>query len=238
MMSDTNTLPPNTSRVPRNAMLIGGGVALAGLGLAAGLLFRSPAENSTPATAPVVAATAPAPNDGPAPDAAPAPAKEAKPAPHRATQAPARTAQGTHSAPSHELQTQPAAVCATCGVIEAVRPIEQKGQGTGIGAVGGAVVGGLLGNQMGGGKGKTAMTVLGAVGGGLAGNEVEKRARSETIYEVHVRMDDGSTRTFTQKTAPTPGTRVTVDGQTLHTVSGSSGSQPGMLRTSDQGSKT
>lgn len=37
----------------------------------------------------------------------------------------------------------------------------------------GAVAGGLLGNQIGGGKGKTLATVAGAVGGGYAGNRIE-----------------------------------------------------------------
>ena len=39
----------------------------------------------------------------------------------------------------------------------------------------GAVVGGLLGNQIGGGEGKTLATIAGAVGGGYVGNEIAKR---------------------------------------------------------------
>ena len=39
----------------------------------------------------------------------------------------------------------------------------------------GAVVGGLLGNQVGGGNGRTLATIAGAVGGGYIGNEVAKR---------------------------------------------------------------
>ena len=38
----------------------------------------------------------------------------------------------------------------------------------------GAVVGGLLGNQVGGGKGRTLATVAGAAGGGYAGHEIQK----------------------------------------------------------------
>jgi len=37
----------------------------------------------------------------------------------------------------------------------------------------GAIAGGLLGNQVGGGKGKTLATVAGAVGGGYAGNRIQ-----------------------------------------------------------------
>jgi uncharacterized protein YcfJ len=39
----------------------------------------------------------------------------------------------------------------------------------------GAVVGGLLGNQVGSGDGKTLATIAGAVGGGYVGNEIAKK---------------------------------------------------------------
>ncbi len=39
----------------------------------------------------------------------------------------------------------------------------------------GAVIGGLLGNQVGSGDGKTLATIAGAVGGGYLGNEIAKR---------------------------------------------------------------
>lgn len=50
--------------------------------------------------------------------------------------------------------------------------------GTGIGAV----AGGLLGHQVGGGKGKTLATVGGAVAGGYVGNRVQKHAQDEKTY--------------------------------------------------------
>lgn len=43
----------------------------------------------------------------------------------------------------------------------------------GIGA--GAVIGGLLGNQVGDGKGRTLATIAGAIGGGMIGNEIQNR---------------------------------------------------------------
>lgn len=92
--------------------------------------------------------------------------------------------------------------CAECGVIQSVREIDVKGEGSGVGVVGGAVVGGLLGNQVGGGDGKKVMTVVGAVGGAVAGNEIEKRVKTTKSYEVTVRLDDGSSRVFTETTAP------------------------------------
>lgn len=51
-------------------------------------------------------------------------------------------------------------------------PVSQNSP-LGIGV--GAVVGGLLGNQVGGGNGKTLATIAGAVGGGYVGNEIAKR---------------------------------------------------------------
>lgn len=91
--------------------------------------------------------------------------------------------------------------CPECGVVESVRQIEQRGEGTGLGAVGGAVVGGLLGHQVGGGRGKDAMTVVGAVGGAVAGNQIEKHVKSTTAYETTVRFTDGSSRVFASSTA-------------------------------------
>ena len=86
--------------------------------------------------------------------------------------------------------------------IESVREVETKGAGTGLGVVGGAVVGGLLGSQVGGGHGKDVMAVVGAVGGGFAGNEVEKRVKSTKSFSTTVRFDDGTSRVFNDATAP------------------------------------
>lgn len=93
--------------------------------------------------------------------------------------------------------------CSSCGVIESSRAVTTSGEGSGLGAAGGAVVGGLLGNQVGGGSGKKIATVVGAVGGAVAGNEVEKRVKTTTSYEVTVRMDDGSRRVVYEANAPT-----------------------------------
>ena len=110
------------------------------------------------------------------------------------------------------------ASCATCGVVESVRALEIRGEGSGAGAVAGGVVGGVVGNQFGHGSGRTAMTVLGAAGGALAGHEVEKAARSRTVHRVTVRMDDGSYRTFSQSVPARIGDRVRVaDGALVPT---------------------
>ena len=41
----------------------------------------------------------------------------------------------------------------------------------------GAVIGGLIGNQIGGGNGKKLATVAGIIGGGMIGNEIANRNR-------------------------------------------------------------
>lgn len=45
----------------------------------------------------------------------------------------------------------------------------------------GAVAGGLLGNQIGGGSGKTIATVAGAAAGGYAGNQVQKNMQEKDV---------------------------------------------------------
>lgn len=92
--------------------------------------------------------------------------------------------------------------CASCGTVEAIRTIEVRGAGTGLGAVAGGLTGAVVGKQLGRGNGNTAMTILGAAGGAFAGNEIEKNVKKHYSYRVTVRMDDGSFRTVSQSTAP------------------------------------
>jgi len=102
--------------------------------------------------------------------------------------------------------------CVLCGVVESVRIVQLPNHSTGLGALGGAVAGGVIGNQFGSGGGRTAMTLLGALGGGLAGNSVERNMNTQAVYKVRVRMENGYRRTFTYHSAPPyqPGDRVRV----------------------------
>ncbi len=204
------------------------------------------------APAQLQAAAAPLAQAAPAP--APTPAKVARPpapkpvvqqasgsahrqpAPAPVHQQPQVIAQAPAYSQPAPVQATRAAICVTCGTVQAVHEVKEKGQGSGIGAVGGAVVGGLLGNQVGGGNGKKVMTVIGAVGGGLAGHEVEKRVRSTVGYDVQVRMEDGSVRTIRSAEPVAVGTRVFVEGGELRVGGPGVGSvQPGTLRTSAPG---
>ena len=51
-----------------------------------------------------------------------------------------------------------------------------------VGSVLGAVAGGLLGHQVGGGTGKKLATVAGAVGGGYAGNKAQEHMQAGDTY--------------------------------------------------------
>jgi len=131
---------------------------------------------------------------------APAPAANLAPAP-----APAPAPVSHPKADSKPLQVAAADTpkwCGNCGNIESVRAIKQRAQGSGLGAAGGAVVGGLLGNQIGGGHGRQLATVAGAIGGAVVGNQVEGNMKATTSYEIRVRLDDGTLRTFHQSSQP------------------------------------
>jgi outer membrane lipoprotein SlyB len=92
--------------------------------------------------------------------------------------------------------------CGTCGNVESIRTVTTRAQGSGVGAAGGAILGGLLGNQLGGGHGRQLATVAGAVGGAVVGNQVEGNMKANHSYEIRVRLDDGTLRTFHQQSAP------------------------------------
>ncbi|AOJ31988.1 glycine zipper 2TM domain-containing protein [Burkholderia metallica] len=143
---------------------------------------------------------------------------EPKPAPRPA--APHRRHTTAPQPPQYAQQPSVPAqtYCQSCGTVVAITPIRTAGQSSGIGAVGGAAAGGLLGNQFGHGNGRTAMTIIGALGGGLAGNQVEKQVRAETDYQVQVQMESGATRTFTYRNQQPPfgqGQRVRIENGTL-----------------------
>lgn len=81
--------------------------------------------------------------------------------------------------------------CDQCGTVERIDQNITQGGGHGTaGAVIGAIAGGVLGNQVGGGKGRKAATVAGAVGGGFAGHAIGNRG-SQHSWLVHVKMGNG-----------------------------------------------
>lgn len=138
----------------------------------------------------------------PAAQVAGAPAQPGAPTVVQASSAPVQHHTSTvHHAPVQTASNGPA-ICNDCGVIESVNEIDTKGQGSGVGAAGGAVVGGLLGNQVGNGHGRQLATIAGAIGGALAGNQIEGQVKATKSYDISVRLNDGSLRTFHQASVP------------------------------------
>jgi outer membrane lipoprotein SlyB len=122
------------------------------------------------------------------------------------TEPAAKAAPAVKSSAGHpRVMSAAAAACGDCGVIESIRAVETKGEGSGLGAIGGAVVGGILGNQVGRGDGRTAATVVGAGAGAYAGHEIEKNTNKSVSYQVRVRMNDGTYRTFRESGQPALG---------------------------------
>lgn len=126
-------------------------------------------------------------------------AQTAAPAPAPTRQARSEAPRQAAPAPAVERQ---AALCSQCARVTDVHTETRRGDASGVGAVGGAVVGGLLGNMVGGGNGKKLATVAGAVGGGYAGNEIEKNQKSYTVWVVKVEERDGRTRRFERSSDP------------------------------------
>ncbi|WP_244808316.1 glycine zipper 2TM domain-containing protein [Caballeronia zhejiangensis] len=140
---------------------------------------------------------------------------------HHHRSAPAEQAPGYANGDTYQSQAQaaprPIAVDPKVGKIVAINVVEESEPTTGLGAVGGAVAGGLLGNQVGGGRGRVLATIAGAAGGGLAGNGIEHAVRKGRSYQVQVRMQDGSYRNFNYPTQPPVqvGERVRVSGDSV-----------------------
>jgi outer membrane lipoprotein SlyB len=168
-------------------------LAVVGIGAFTGLLpgtIGSPKSNDT------AASSTPSEYDAPAAE------QTAAPAPKPAAKSTVKHVAAQRPAPKPVQVAAAQQPCLDCGVVESVREVEVKGEGTGLGAVAGGVVGGVLGHQVGSGRGKDVMTVLGAAGGALAGHQVEKKVRSTKHWEVTVRLDGGATRTISMPSQP------------------------------------
>ena len=223
--TSSTAAPSGIAAVPKALWIAIGALCIATAGMATALVMRSTDKSEPPVAKQASALPMIAPDDGKPPVATKVqpgqpPAQGGSKAPEHVAKAPAHRAPAPAAGTAHAAAEPARAICATCGVVESVQAVQQKGEGSGIGVAGGALAGGLLGHQVGGGNGKTALTVLGAVGGAFAGNEVEKRVRATTVYDVKVRMEDGSVRTIRHAEPVTAGTRVQVEGTALRVSSG------------------
>ena len=213
------TPPMHTSggvtRVHRGVWVAVGLMAVTIIALATALVVKS----GSPATPAATAAAMTTPDQL---AAVPPATTTAQPTSTGATTSPARggdprvaTANSTTS-PTTAQPTVSAPVCSTCGTVDSYNAVTVQGQTNGVGAVAGGVGGAVIGSKVAGRGHHTLGGVIGAIGGGLLGNAVEKHVRTYTMYDVHVRMDDGSMRTVRQSAVPAVGAHVTVDGHTIH----------------------
>jgi outer membrane lipoprotein SlyB len=100
------------------------------------------------------------------------------------------------------------------GTVLSVRSVNIAPATTGVGSVGGAVAGGLLGSQVGGGYGSLAAGLIGAVAGGYAGSAIEGHVSAQPGYQITVHLDNGNTVAITQAAdiTITQGERVQIIG--------------------------
>jgi outer membrane lipoprotein SlyB len=203
-----NTTAPTSTKPRLHPLVATAAVAvtifsLAGIAAITGWLPTGKAASGEAAAVATAAAVPPAPTSEQKIAAAPKPVEQSTPKPvvkvapkPAAKPAPVEVAQAPSVAPA------PAPVCSNCGVVDSIREITQPGEGSGLGAVAGGVVGAILGHQVGGGTGKKIATVAGAAGGAYAGHQIEKSQRKTTRYEVIVRMNDGSSRSVMMDMVP------------------------------------
>lgn len=155
-------------------------VLLAGLvaGVLAALLYQHLSAKNTPAataaapmaSAPIVLAQPSAPVARP--QAVPSPQRKAAP---------------SNSGRAVVLGVKPVSVSeqstrTECQDVQVERQAPVQDQHRITGTVVGSAIGGVLGHQAGGGRGKEAMTALGAVVGGVAGNQVQGHMQKKDTY--------------------------------------------------------
>jgi outer membrane lipoprotein SlyB len=79
-----------------------------------------------------------------------------------------------------------------------VRPVTLGGTQSGVGTVGGAVIGGIAGSNVGGPRTGGIVGIVGAIAGGLIGNAVERDATQQQAVEILVQLKNGDRRAVIQ----------------------------------------
>ena len=102
------------------------------------------------------------------------------------------------------------------GRIERIDPVSLEGDHhLGLGMVVGAVAGGVLGHQFGGGTGRDVLTVMGTLGGGLLGRRVQNKYTDRRAGQhIIVKVNNGVAVGITQPADPAlrVGDKVRIDG--------------------------
>ncbi len=79
-----------------------------------------------------------------------------------------------------------------------LRPVTLAGSQSGVGTVGGAVIGGIAGSNVGGPRTGGIVGIVGAIAGGLIGNAVERDATQQQAVEILVQLKNGERRAVIQ----------------------------------------
>jgi outer membrane lipoprotein SlyB len=88
------------------------------------------------------------------------------------------------------------------GTITQLRPVNIEGTKTPIGSGAGAIVGGIAGSGVGGGRTSSVMAVIGAVAGGMAGAAIEEGVTRTHGVEITVKTRSGQTLAVVQALSP------------------------------------
>jgi outer membrane lipoprotein SlyB len=128
---------------------------------------------------------------------------------------PAQAPPAAEAAPQQAVKN-----CAECGTVTNVKEVKKKGSSSGMGTLGGALIGGGLGYAVGGSGHRTAGTLVGAGGGALIGNTIERNASAGKTFKIDVRFDNGTTQTFHYDSMPgwSIGSRVRIVNGQLTTL--------------------
>ena len=85
------------------------------------------------------------------------------------------------------------------GTVENVGMVTIRNDQSGLGILGGALVGGILGSFVGGGSGRIVGATGGAVLGGVAGAAGEEALNTREAHEITVKLEDGNTIVVVQE---------------------------------------
>lgn len=126
--------------------------------------------------------------------------------------------QSTYPQQNYQQNTTSDGIYSGYGVVQSIELVRQDVAGgssaLGLGTLAGAVVGGIVGNQVGSGGARPTATVVGAAGGAFVGHELEKRNHQQVdAYKFTIRMNNGPYQTLMQSANPDirVGDRVQID---------------------------
>ena len=85
------------------------------------------------------------------------------------------------------------------GTILTTNPVVIEGRQTDVGQLPGAIIGGVAGSSVGEGKGQEIFTGLGAVGGAVVGSMIQEKATRAQGLELTIKMDSGKTLSIVQE---------------------------------------